>query len=1349
MAKDEREKKGSAPIQANALTLRAQRLFRLPTRQSKPAMPPRTRKGKSAAKASTSTIDLTNDSDSEPAPPPKKVTRTSLRSRKAQPEAVEEEEEDEGGIGALARQLRREEEEEDDMKVEEAPVASGSGSNSRPRRKLARGTSSTASVIIANVAPTAPANPLDPKALLLPFRDLFIPGRKCSCGGEISAEAYARPLMTTKLSTEGGSVEDDFMKLGSVECGKCKKNLCRGCWEEDRREEGVGKHCAEQRAVILYEVLAALDSIYLTERLKKPITVVKAAAKGKKRASQPKGAGAGVGYGTGQAGMGYGGYGGPGGDPYAGMFDDYDTEEEQDYYDDFMDEYGYPPPPHPSKANGKAKVAVEPPAAPLAPSHAKDLAEDKLFHTALTLISKLLPHPDSSEASVFDYLPHASLAPMLTLSSLQDLLATLLRNDSVGEWTRRSEVYFGLLGILTSLSESESVLGVLFGERWEKKWSEGLGRWMEGSGGIEWERKDVVGTSVVPKGRGKKRKNDEEETKAEEGEVMMGQSLFSLLRRLVTQADAFRKAATTGEVNADDVILLGLCGDISSAGERCVRTLKIWDEQRERDGSSDGAKKVDAEPLINGNGKGKGRAVEAPSYTDAQYSAACRTLAYDSISLAAASTSSTSGLSFPTHYYNKDIIASAASQRPHGGFVHLAKELAVLSTSLPPGIFLRVDEARIDVIKCLIAGPEGTPYAGGLFEFDIFVPLQYPQVAPKCWLKTTGGGAVRFNPNLYAEGKVCLSILGTWPGRPDEMWQPGSSTILQVLISIQAMILGSDSGTDSKLPSRFGAAKDSKPSKDYNANVSLATVKHAILYWLQDSVKDGIWGDVVATHFTFNRPAILAQIKSWAAKDKRMRKWTSSLNRLAGSHMPEGYPGGDAHYIAAIQAQQNAAYLALHGVARPAPPPQASQVEKDLVADFEAAMEKVVAWKEPAFFLRDIPSVKDEKVAGEDVHPEQVAIQTIADLKSPWKVLLSNKRTLILIIAVQSNAIIVGFEFSLPGNLLGVPAFVKQFGAVSPATGEYAIAASSLTIWAALFATFQVIGQFTAGAAMDRWGRRSVFYSLIFWTYLGVILEIVVTTWQGWLGAKIVIGFATGLMQSVVPCYVTEIAPREIRGIMLSFFNFVGLATNFATFFVLESNRIGRWGLLFGGAVLSLSSDSVNRPHCHSYTAGVMLVFFVALFIAGSTAGPGATGWIYTGEVGSSRLRAKTTTLATMGNRRPIWELVARRREVFKSYEGGGHEAKARGQDLGRISAASGLPGRTLGCKLQQSGRVDLEMQIVIPSPRETKWSLPNHRIWSFRMAAAKPRQEGEKFASVTSYGLPSGSAQRSALPRK
>lgn len=28
----------------------------------------------------------------------------------------------------------------------------------------------------------------------------------------------------------------------------------------------------------------------------------------------------------------------------------------------------------------------------------------------------------------------------------------------------------------------------------------------------------------------------------------------------------------------------------------------------------------------------------------------------------------------------------------------------------------------------------------------------------------TGKGKIRFNPNLYKDGKICLSLLGTWRG---------------------------------------------------------------------------------------------------------------------------------------------------------------------------------------------------------------------------------------------------------------------------------------------------------------------------------------------------------------------------------------------------------------------------------------------------------------------------------------------------------------------------------------------------------------------------------------------------------
>ncbi|MCJ1425434.1 hypothetical protein MMC29_003333 [Sticta canariensis] len=46
----------------------------------------------------------------------------------------------------------------------------------------------------------------------------------------------------------------------------------------------------------------------------------------------------------------------------------------------------------------------------------------------------------------------------------------------------------------------------------------------------------------------------------------------------------------------------------------------------------------------------------------------------------------------------------------------LVTEASEMETSLPPNISVKVDEVRPDVMKCLIVGPEDTPYEAGLFE---------------------------------------------------------------------------------------------------------------------------------------------------------------------------------------------------------------------------------------------------------------------------------------------------------------------------------------------------------------------------------------------------------------------------------------------------------------------------------------------------------------------------------------------------------------------------------------------------------------------------------------------------------
>ena len=43
--------------------------------------------------------------------------------------------------------------------------------------------------------------------------------------------------------------------------------------------------------------------------------------------------------------------------------------------------------------------------------------------------------------------------------------------------------------------------------------------------------------------------------------------------------------------------------------------------------------------------------------------------------------------------------------------------------------------------------------------FDVFFPQDYPNVPPLMNMATNGEGRARFNPNLYADGKVSTLIL--------------------------------------------------------------------------------------------------------------------------------------------------------------------------------------------------------------------------------------------------------------------------------------------------------------------------------------------------------------------------------------------------------------------------------------------------------------------------------------------------------------------------------------------------------------------------------------------------------------
>ncbi len=113
--------------------------------------------------------------------------------------------------------------------------------------------------------------------------------------------------------------------------------------------------------------------------------------------------------------------------------------------------------------------------------------------------------------------------------------------------------------------------------------------------------------------------------------------------------------------------------------------------------------------------------------------------------------------------------------------------------------------------QATIIGPVGSPYQGGIFKLNIYIPVDYPFKAPKIAFKTK-----IYHCNVNSGGSICLDIL-------KDNWSP-ALTISKALLSICSLM--DDPNPNDPLMADI-AALFVKDRAKHDANAREWTMAHA------------------------------------------------------------------------------------------------------------------------------------------------------------------------------------------------------------------------------------------------------------------------------------------------------------------------------------------------------------------------------------------------------------------------------------------------------------------------------------------------------------------------------------------
>ena len=167
-----------------------------------------------------------------------------------------------------------------------------------------------------------------------------------------------------------------------------------------------------------------------------------------------------------------------------------------------------------------------------------------------------------------------------------------------------------------------------------------------------------------------------------------------------------------------------------------------------------------------------------------------------------------------------------------------------------------------------------------------------------------------------------------------------------------------------------------------------------------------------------------------------------------------------------------------------------------------------------------------------------------------------NSKTLLLY-TIAAVAATGGLLFGFDTGVINValPSLETKFSLSPSATGSLVTAVL----------VGGMMGPFISGRLTDSLGRKrmNIIAAVIF--MIGSVITAVAPTFGVLVGGRFVLGLAIGIVSSSVPLYIAEIAPSEIRGRLVTFFQFaitIGILVSFVIGYIFADYQDG-WRYMF------------------------------------------------------------------------------------------------------------------------------------------------------------------------------------------